>query len=126
MQPLDNYSYLIDTGSIDNQETLKTILKFIIEAGKELNIPVVATSDAHYVNPKQKIFRDVYITAQAIGGKHHPLYDYKKRVKENPNQHLRTTNEMLEAFNFLDEQLAYEIVVTNSNLISESIEKVAP
>ena len=124
VQPLDNYSYLIDTNSIDNQETLKTILKFIIDAGKELNIPVVATSDAHYVHPNQKIFRDVYITAQAIGGKHHPLYDYKKRVKENPNQHLRTTDEMLEAFNFLDKDLAYEIVVTNSNMIADSIEKV--
>ncbi len=126
VQPLDNYSYLIDTNSIDNQETLKTIIKFIIEAGKELKIPVVATSDAHYVNPKQKIFRDVYITAQAIGGKHHPLYDFKKRIKENPNQHLRTTDEMLKAFDFLDKDLAYEIVVTNSNLIANKIEKVIP
>lgn len=126
VQPLDNYSYLIDTGSVDNQDTLKKIVNFIIDAGKQLNIPVVATSDAHYVNPKQKIFRDVYITAQAIGGKHHPLYDFKKRVKENPNQHFRTTNEMLDAFNYLDEDLAYEIVVTNSNLIADSIDKVAP
>ena len=126
VQPLDNYSYLIDTGSVDGEETLKKIINFIIDAGKELNIPVVATSDAHYVNPKQKIFRDVYITAQAIGGKHHPLYDYKKRVKENPNQHLRTTNEMLEAFNFLDKDLAYEIVVKNTNAIADSIDKVAP
>ena len=126
VQPLDNYSYLVDTGSVDGVDTLKKIINFIIDAGKELNIPVVATSDAHYVNPKQKIFRDVYITAQAIGGKHHPLYDFKKRVKENPNQHLRTTNEMLEAFNFLDKDLAYEIVVTNSNAIADSIEKVAP
>lgn len=126
VQPLDNYSYLIDTGSVDSVDTLKKIINFIIQAGKELNIPVVATSDAHYVSPKQKIFRDVYITAQAIGGKHHPLYDFKKRVKENPNQHLRTTNEMLEAFNFLDKDLAYEIVVTNSNMIADSIDKVAP
>lgn len=126
VQPLDNYSYLIDTKSIDSYDTLKRILNFIIEAGKELNIPVVATSDAHYVKPNQKIFRDVYITAQAIGGKHHPLYDFKKRVKENPNQHFRTTNEMLEAFNFLEKDLAYEIVVTNSNLIADSIDKVIP
>ena len=126
VQPLDNYSYLVDTGSVDSTDTLKKIINFIIDAGKELKIPVVATSDAHYVNPKQKIFRDVYITAQAIGGKHHPLYDYKKRVKENPNQHLRTTNEMLDAFNFLDKDLAYEIVVTNTNAIADSIEKVIP
>ena len=126
VQPLDNYSYLVDTGSVDGIDTLKKIINFIIDAGKELNIPVVATSDAHYVNPKQKIFRDVYITAQAIGGKHHPLYDYKKRVKENPNQHLRTTNEMLDAFDFLGKDLAYEIVVINSNNIADSIEKVIP
>ncbi len=126
VQPLDNYSFLVDTGSVDGNETLKKIINFIIDVGKELNIPVVATGDAHYVNPKEKIFRDVYITAQAIGGKHHPLYDFKKRVKENPNQHLRTTNEMLEAFEFLGKDLAYEIVVTNSNAIADSIDKVIP
>ncbi|HHU60042.1 TPA: PolC-type DNA polymerase III [bacterium] len=126
VQPLSNYSYLVDTGSIENEETLKTIINFIIDAAKAKEKPVVATSDAHYLNHRDKIFRDVYISAQAIGGKRHPLYDFRKRVKENPNQHLRTTTQMLEEFSFLDERLAYEIVVKNSNLIADKIEKVQP
>lgn len=126
VQPLDNYSYLIDTGSIENKDKLIKYIKFIIEASKEAKKLVVATSDAHYVNPRQKIFRDVYIRTKAIGGVAHPLYDFKKRVRENPNQHFRTTNEMLEAFSYLDESLAYEIVVTNSNLIVDMVEDVEP
>lgn len=39
-------------------------------------------------------------------------------------QHLRTTDEMLEEFSFLDKDLAYEIVVTNTNLIADMVEPV--
>ena len=126
VQPLSNYKHLVDTCSVENIDKIKQIINYIIEAGKDLNIPVVATSDAHYVDPTQKIFRDVYISAQAIGGKHHPLYDFKGRIKENPDQHFRTTREMLDEFSFLDKDLAKEIVITNSNLIADMIEQVAP
>ena len=126
VQPLSNYKHLIDTYSVADYDKLKLIVNYIIEVGKDLNIPVVATSDAHYVDRHQKIFRDVYIRSQAIGGKHHPLYDFKGRIKDNPDQHLRTTKEMLEEFSFLDSALAKEIVITNSNLIADMIEPVIP
>ena len=126
VQPLANYKHLIDTYTVADYDKLKLIVNYIIEAGKELNIPVVATSDAHYIDKTQKIYRDVYIRSQAIGGKHHPLYDFKGRIKDNPDQHLRTTKEMLEEFSFLGDELAKEIVVTNSNLIADMIEPVLP
>ena len=126
IQPLANYKHLIDTYSVADFDKLKLIVNYIIEAGKELNKPIVATSDAHYIDKTQKIYRDVYIRAQAIGGKHHPLYDFKGRIKDNPDQHLRTTNEMLEEFAFLGPELAKEVVVTNSNLIANMIEPVLP
>ena len=126
VQPISNYKHLVDTYTVENIDRIKLIINYIIEAGKELNIPVVATSDCHYVDPNQKVFRDVYISAQAIGGKHHPLYDFRGRIKDNPDQHLRTTREMLDEFDFLEPSLAKEIVVTNTNLISNMIEPVAP
>ena len=126
VQPISNYKHLVDTYTVENIDRIKLIINYIIEAGKELNIPVVATSDCHYVDPNQKVFRDVYISAQAIGGKHHPLYDFRGRIKDNPDQHLRTTKEMLDEFDFLEPSLAKEIVVTNTNLISNMIEPVAP
>jgi len=58
----------------------------------------VATSDAHYVDPELKIIREVYINAKGLGGVNHPLYDYKGRVTDYPDQYLRTTDEMMAEF----------------------------
>ena len=41
-----------------------------------------------------------------------------------PNMYLKTTNEMLEEFNFLDEATAYEIVVTNPNKIADMVSEI--
>ena len=80
-----------------------SILKDIVRAGKELGKLVVATGDCHYLHPRDKIYRDVYINALAVGLKRHPLYDYQQRVKENPDQHFRSTLEMIAAIDFLDD-----------------------
>lgn len=126
VQPPANYSYLIDVGSIEDEEKLIQYIKFVIDASRQVGKIVVATSDAHYVRPKHKIFRDIFIRSQAIGGKRHPLFDYKNRVTKNPNQHFRTTDEMLSEFSFLDKKLSYEIVVKNSNAIADMIDEVKP
>ena len=77
---------------------------------------VIATSDAHYVHPHEKRVRDIYINAKAIGNARHPLYFYdrvKRKACKAPDQHLLTTDEMLQAFSWIGEDLAYKIVVEN-------------
>ena len=80
-----------------------------------------------YVNPNEKRLRDVYINAKAIGNARHPLYIYNKQARKatsNPNQHLLTTDEMLKAFEWMGEDVAYEVVVENTNklkLLTEPI-----
>ncbi len=129
IQPLANYQYLIDRNSIADEQRLKDIIHAIIDKADELHKPVVATSDAHYVHPNQKLTRDIYINSQAIGGVRHPLYIYnqeKRRKFKSPNQYMRTTREMLDEFAWLGEQRAYEMVIKNSNMIADQMDCIYP
>lgn len=125
IQPLDNYKRLVNPQTSFTQDRLKEVISNVIVTAKRLGKMVVATGDSHYIDPEDKILRDVYISAQRIGGARHPLYD-RTHTKTAPDQHLRTTNEMLQEFAWLGEDLAYELVVTNSNAIADSIEKMFP
>lgn len=122
VQPLNAIKHLLDMESsgFKTIEDLKDHLKKIIRVAKDAGKLVVATSDAHYLTPKDKIYRDIIIN-QKSNGKLHPL---NRRGVNTPDMHIRTTNEMLEEFSFLDKDLAYEIVVTNSNKIADMIEEV--
>lgn len=124
IQPPANYSYLIHRGSIDNEDILKKYLKDIIEAASEEGKIVVATGDVHYRDPSDKLTRDVYISANGVGGKPHPLH--LRMNVPSPDQHYRSTKEMLDAFEFLGKDKAFEIVVTNTNKIADMIEEIVP
>lgn len=129
IQPLENYRHLIERNTISDEKRLKEILQSIIDAANDLGKMVVATGDCHYVEPSQKKLRDIYINSQAIGGKRHPLYIYdsnRRKITSNPDQHFRSTDEMLSCFQWLGEEKAYELVVENSNKIADMIEKINP
>ena len=127
IQPIENYSYLLNMGRIQTKEHLIEVLKDIIAAAKLAGKPVVATGDCHYRDPEDKIIRDVYIYAKAKGGGAHPLNPparARRPIFENPDQHFRSTDEMLASFEtWLSKEEAYEIVVTNSRLISSQTEE---
>ncbi|HHX51886.1 MAG TPA: PolC-type DNA polymerase III [Erysipelothrix sp.] len=129
LQPLENYNPLLYFGSIFTQEQLIGILKNIFMTAHKLNIPVVATGDVHYVLSHEKVFREIYINAMGIGGAKHPLYIYDENLRAtqaSPDQHLRTTQEMLEGYPYLSKAEAKRIVITNPLKISDQIEEVMP
>ena len=129
IQPLDCYKNLIDRGAVLNVGQLKEILGFIIDAAKKKDKLIIASGDCHYVHPHEKRVRDIYINAKAIGNARHPLYRYNmqdRRMQSAPNQHFLTTQEMLQAFSWLPEDLAYEIVVENTNKLKEQTEPIYP
>ena len=128
IQPLENYSYLVNMGEMDQDELL-VHLRDIVRCADEIGKPVCATGDVHYLTREHKVFRDVYISAKGIGGVPHPLNPYaRSRVApfENPDQHYRSTKEMLECMSWLGEEKAYEVTVTNTNLIADMIEPIMP
>lgn len=117
VQPPAAYQGLIDDELIKDEAELHEIINNIYKLGKELDKPVVATSDAHYVEPHEAIYRKILLAAQ----KSNP-----NRNKPLPDLHFYTTQEMLDAFNFLGEERAKEIVIENTNKIADQIEEIAP
>ena len=118
VQPPSAYMHLwssLPGGELDIQDVIKKIIRLANSIGKT----VVATSACHYLRPNLKQYRDILIQSPQVGGGQHNLAGYKV----SPSAHLRTTNEMLLEFDFLDKELAYEIVVGNTNMIADSIEK---
>lgn len=130
IQPLDQYRFLYEDRELFTFDRLKEYLKDIINEALKQNKIVVATGDVHYIRKTDKIFRDIYVDAQAIGGLRHPLYlfDKEKRSKQiTADQHYFTTNEMLENYKWLnDEKLIKDMVINNPNMIADSIENVKP
>ena len=97
---------------------IEDTIKRIIKAAKELGKLVVATGNVHHLTKEDLILRKIYIDAPQIGGGIHPLKDILENV---PSMHFMNTEEMLNEFKFLGEELAYEIVVTNTNKIADMI-----
>ena len=130
VQPLNNFSVFLALGNVPDLTRLKQVIRRIIDTAREMGKPVIADSDAHYCKKDEKIFRDVYIMSQGVGGATHPLYirdDALRYRTKNPDQHIRLTEEMKKEFWWLeDDALTEEIVVTNPNRLFEQIEEVRP
>lgn len=126
VQPLSVYSHLWQTENVQGIEVVKVIINDIIATGEKLGKIVVASGDVHYVDQDDAIYRDILIGSKGNGGAMHPLFDRKGRVKQNPEQHFRTTEEMLAEFSFIDKELARKIIIENTNKIADMIEAVKP
>lgn len=117
VQPPATYSQLIADGLIKDEDQLEEIISNIYKLGKELNKPVVATGDSHYVEPHDAIYRTILISAQRSN---------PNQNKPQPDLHFYSTQEMLDAFSFLGEDIAKEIVIENTNKIADEISEIQP
>ncbi len=115
IQPLENNGFLVNKGRLKSREDLISINRRIVDLGEKLGKPVVATGDVHFLNKEDEIFRRILMTGQGFddADDQAPLY-------------LKTTEEMLEAFSYLPEEKAREVVIENSNRIADSIELIKP
>ena len=117
VQPPAAYAQLIEDGLIKDEDQLEEIIGNIYKLGKELKKPVVATGDSHYVEPHDAIYRTILISAQRSN---------PNRNKPQPDLHFYSTQEMLDAFSFLGENVAKEIVIENTNKIADEISEIQP
>ncbi|WP_027963226.1 PolC-type DNA polymerase III [Halalkalibacillus halophilus] len=117
VQPPSNYYHLIEKETAHSMEHIKQLIKKLVQIGEKLDKPVVATGNVHYLDPHEKIYRKILIGSQSGN----PL-----NRQTQPDVYYRTTNEMLEAFAFLGEAKAKEIVLQNSNWVSDQINTLQP
>lgn len=115
IQPLGNNNFMIRNGIVNDENQLKEYNKTIIKLGEELNIPVIATGDVHFIKPSDQEFRKILMAGQGFS-------DFEQQAP----LYFRTTQEMLEEFNYLDEDKMFEIIIKNPNDIADSIEEILP
>jgi DNA polymerase-3 subunit alpha (Gram-positive type) len=115
IMPVVNNQFLLDRGEVKSREDLRNFNRKILSLGETAGKPVVATTDAHYKDPEDAIYRTIIQAGQGY-----------KDAEGNKGLYLRTTAEMLEEFSYLGEEKAYEVVVTNTRRIAEEIEVIRP
>ena len=111
IQPLINNQFMIDEGVLKSREDLRNLNRRIIACGDRLGKPTVATTDAHYDEPESAIYRNVIMGGMGFDN-----------AENGQGLYLRTTEEMLEEFSYLGDELAYKVVVENTNIIADMIE----
>ncbi|MBR6700977.1 MAG: PolC-type DNA polymerase III [Firmicutes bacterium] len=115
LQPRSNNEFLIENGKIADENGLIKINKTIVDMAKDLGIPAVATSDVHYMEPEDSIYRKIIMKGQGF-----------KDVEGDNGLYFRTTSEMLDEFSYLGEEDAYNAVIANPKKIADSIEVFDP
>ncbi|MCI8874051.1 MAG: PolC-type DNA polymerase III [Lachnospiraceae bacterium] len=117
IQPLGNNEFMLrgDNPAAASWEELKKINRRIVRLGEEFHKPVVATCDVHFLDPEDEVYRRIIMAG--------------KGFKDADNQaplYLRTTEEMLEEFQYLGSEKAEEVVIVNPGKIADMCEKISP
>ncbi len=118
IQPLGNNRFMIESErvtKVQSEEDLKEINRKIVELGERFKKPVVGTCDVHFMEPDDEVYRRIIMAGKGFSDADNqsPLF-------------LRTTDEMLEEFEYLGSAKAQEIVIDNPCRIADMVERITP
>ena len=118
IQPIGNNAFMKAEEkypNVNTDEDLQNLNRVIVKLGETYNKPVVATCDVHFLDPEDSIYRAVLMASKGF-----------KDADNQPPLFFRTTEEMLAEFEYLGSDKAHEVVIDNTILISNMVEKIYP
>jgi len=118
IQPIGNNEFMLrepEKFATRTKDDLRALNQRIVDLGEQFGKPVVATCDVHFLNPEDEVYRRILMKGKGFkdADLQAPLY-------------LRTTEEMLEEFDYLGNEKAEEVVITNPNRIADACERILP
>lgn len=115
IQPTDTFLSVFENDKTITQEQLIEYNGVAVDLGEELHIPVCASGNVYFCDPEDEVYRRILM--HGCG---------RKDADVQAPLYLRTTEEMLDAFSYLGEKKAYEVVVSNPGRIADSIDFIQP
>ena len=113
IQPVCNNRFMVDKGMVSDEEGLRDFNRRAAKVSQQMGKMLVATGDVHFLEPEDEIFRRILMAAKKFDDADKPLPIYFK-----------TTNEMLEEFSYLGEELCHKAVIENPNKIADMCEDI--
>ncbi|MDL2215927.1 PolC-type DNA polymerase III [Ruminococcaceae bacterium OttesenSCG-928-N02] len=111
IQPLGNNEFMLREGTAKDMKALQDYNRKVLELGKLLNKPVVATGDVHFFDKEDSIYRSILMASNGF-----------KDADTQPPLYYRTTDEMLDEFKYLGKEEAFEVVVAAPGRIADMID----
>ncbi|MCR4764436.1 MAG: PolC-type DNA polymerase III [Lachnospiraceae bacterium] len=118
IQPVANNHFMVADEKrypdIHSDDDIREINRQVLRLGKAFNKPVVATGDVHFLDPSDEIYRTMILSSKKMDDEGAmPLF-------------LKTTEEMLDEFSYLDPDTARKIVVENPRRILAMCDNISP
>ncbi len=110
IQPTGNNAFLIREGAVADNEALQALNRKILQLGDRLGIPVVATGDVHFKEPRDSIFRAILMNAKGF-----------EDCDNQPPLYFRTTDDMLAEFSYLGSKDAKRVVIDAPRAIADRV-----
>lgn len=139
LHPKEQYIELIKNDSLKSYDDIIKMQERLIEIAKEVNTPVFASSNAHFVNPEDYVIKEILMSKDLRADKvkknkgtgediFPDINKFNKLIEEKEekfkHQYMHSTDEMLAAFDYLDESIREEIVIHNTKLLVDQTEEL--
>ena len=116
IQPVINNRFMLDEEfyyngkRIETNDDLRAINKQIVALADKLGKRVVATTDSHYTEPDDAIYRNIILAGMGFVD-----------AENGEGLYMKTTDEMMEEFSYLGSR-AKEVVIDNTNYIASLVD----